>query len=614
MTPEVNGIPLSMELDTGASVSLISTNVWQSKLKRMPLESTSIVLKTYTGEKLELEGQAMVQVKYHDQEAKLPLLVIKGTGPSLLGRNWLQAIRLNWGEIKHVSSELDQLIAKFPEVFKEGLGTVKGCQVKLSVKEGAKPKFFKPRSVPFALKEAIEKDLDRLEQLGVVTKVNYSEWAAPIVVVPKPDGSVRICGDYKVTINPVLEVDHYPLPTPEDLFATVAGAKCFSKLDLSQAYQQVELKEESRKFVTVSTHRGLYQYNRLPFGVASAPAVFQKLMEQTLQGKTPADHWCKVEEVLERLNEWGFRLKRSKCSFLQSAVEYLGYRIDSEGLHTTTAKIEAILEAPKPSDLRQLRSFLGLVNYYGRFVPNLATVAHPLNNLLKQNAKWKWTSDCEKAFKLLKGELASASVLVHYDINLPIRLACDASAYGVGAVISHVLPDSSERPIAYASRSLSSAERNYSQMEREALGIIFGVKKFHKFLYGRSFTLVTDHKPLVTILSPTSPIPTLAAARLQRWALLLSAYQYTVQFRPTAKHGNADALSRLPLWTKHPEVFDPVPSAVNVLQISTLPLKAVQLKTATDEDRVLGKVRQYIVGGWPGKIDSELKVYFNRQE
>ena len=144
------------------------------------------------------------------------------------------------------------------------------------------------------------------------------------------------------------------------------------------------------------------------------------------------------------------------------------------------------------------------------------------------------------------------------------------------------MPDSSERPIAYASRSLSSAEKNYSQMEREALGIIFGVKKFHKFLYGRSFTLVTDHKPLVTILSPTSPIPTLAAARLQRWALLLSAYRYTVQFRPTAKHGNADGLSQLPLSTKHPEVFDPVPSEVNVLQINTLPVKAAHLKTATN--------------------------------
>ena len=179
VTPDVNGVPLRMELDTSASVSLISIEVWQSDLKGVPLESPRIVLKTYTGEKLEFEGQVMVQVRYQDQEATLPLLVVKGTGPSLLGRNWLQIIRLNWGEIKHVSSELDNLIAKVPEVFKEGLGTVRGCQVKLSVKEGATPKFFKPHSVPFALKETIEQDLDRLEQLQVITKVNYSEWAAP---------------------------------------------------------------------------------------------------------------------------------------------------------------------------------------------------------------------------------------------------------------------------------------------------------------------------------------------------------------------------------------------------------------------------------------------------
>ena len=210
----------------------------------------------------------------------------------------------------------------------------------------------------------------------MVTKVNYSEWAAPIAAVPKTDGRVRICGDYKVTINPVLEVDHYPLPTPEDLFATVAGTKCFSKLDLSHAYQQIELEPASRRYVTVSTHRGLYQYRRLPFGVSSAPAVFQQLMEQALQGiqgvvcylddllisgMSPQEHWNKVEEVLHRLDEWGFKLRKDKCHFLQSAVEYLGYRIDAAGLHASTAKIDAILNAPRPADVRQLRSFLGLI-------------------------------------------------------------------------------------------------------------------------------------------------------------------------------------------------------------------------------------------------------------
>ena len=285
ITPEVNGVPIEMELDTGASVTLISTRVWEQSLNKIPLETTSMVLKTYTGELLKIRGQVMVKVTYQGQEVNhLPLLVVEGSGPSLFGRNWLHKIQLNWGEIKRVSTELDRLMEKFPNLFKDGLGTVKNYQVKLSVDSNAKPKFCKPRSVPFALKEAIENDLGRLEQLGVVTKVNYSEWAAPIVAVPKTDGGVRICGDYKVTINPVLEMDRYPLPTPEDLFATVSGAKYFSKLDLSHAYQQVELEQKSRKLVTVSTHRGLYQYNRLPFEVASAPAIFQQLMEQTLQG------------------------------------------------------------------------------------------------------------------------------------------------------------------------------------------------------------------------------------------------------------------------------------------------------------------------------------------
>jgi len=169
---------------------------------------------------------------------------------------------------------------------------------------------------------------------------------------------------------------------------------------------------------------------------------------------------------------------------MQLSVEYLGYQVDAEGLHTTAGKIKAIVDAPRPCDVKQLRSFLGLVNYYGRFVPNLATVAHPLNKLLCKDVKWQWNKECDSAFSSLKKQLASQSVLVHYDVNLPVKLACDASSYGLGVVISHIMPDQSERPIAYASQSLSKAEKNYSQIEKEALSIIFGVTKFHKFLYG----------------------------------------------------------------------------------------------------------------------------------
>ena len=560
----VNSAPLRMELDTGADVTLVSENTWRAQLGSFPLKPTGVRLRTYTGEPLKVKGEAQVTVAYRNQVATLPLLVVEGSGPSLFGRNWLRKIQLDWSEVKKVTTELETLLSRYPGLFQDGLGTVKDCQVTLSVKPQAVPKFFKARAVPYALREVIEKDLERLQSLGVITKVNFSNWAAPIVTVPKPDGSVRICGDYKVTVNPVLDVDSYPLPTPEDLFATLAGGKKFSKLDLSQAYQQVCLDERSQEFVTINTHRGLYRYNRLPFGVASAPAVFQQLMEKVLQGlpgvvcyiddvlvtgRNDEEYLRNLEEVLKRLDARGFRLKKSKCHFFKPSVEYLGYRVDAEGLHATEEKVEAILSAPTPTDERQLRSFLGLVKYYGRFVSDLATIAHPLNDLLKREHAWNWSDKCEQAFCKLKEKLASTSVLVHYDINLPLKLACDASAYGVGAVISHVMSDGSERPVAYASRTLTKSEQNYPQIEKEALSIIFGVKKFHKFLYGRKFTLVTDHKPLVTILGPRSHIPTLAAARLQRWALLLAAYQYEVEFKSTDQHGNADGLSRLPLPT-----------------------------------------------------------------
>ena len=209
LEPEVNGVTLPMELDTGAPVSIISQKVWEGILSKTQLEKSDTGLKTYTGEKLQVLGQLQVQVKYGDQVQQLPLLVVAGNEPSLWGRNWLAAIRLNWAHIKQVHMGLGPLLQKCHDVFQKELGTLQGIEVKLTVREDAIPKFYKPRSVPYAMRGAIEKDLERLENLGVI---DYSDWAAPIFLVPKADGSIRIWSDYKVTINPVLQVDQYPVP------------------------------------------------------------------------------------------------------------------------------------------------------------------------------------------------------------------------------------------------------------------------------------------------------------------------------------------------------------------------------------------------------------------
>ena len=257
--------------------------------------------------------------------------------------------------------------------------------------------------------------------------------------------------------------------------------------------------------------------------------------------------------------------------------------------------------------MQLLRSFLGLTNYYGKFIPNLVTLLHPLNALLQANKEWKWTSECVKAFQAAKEQIISASVLTHYDPTLPITLAADASAYGVGAVISHVLSDNTEHPIAFASRTLTTSEQNYAQLEKETLALIFGIKKFHRYLNGRNFTLITDHKPLTTILGPKKGIPSLAAARLQRWAILLSAYDYTIHYKSTTDHGNADGLSRLPLPITTPIMDTQGATMFNIGQVQALPVTFQHIQKATRRDVILSKVFRYVIEGWPNHVPDELK-------
>ena len=401
-------------------------------------------------------------------------------------------------------------------------------------------------------------------------------------------------------------------------------------MDLSQAYQQILLDDESKHYVTINIHMGLYQYTRLPFGVASAPAIFQKAMDLILQGlpgvicyiddilvsgRTEEEQLFRLEEVLKRLKSYGLRVKKNKCAFIKESVEYLGHKVDASGLHPLSSKVEAITQAPEPQNVQQLRSFLGLLNYYGKFINNLATLLHPLNKLLQQNVKWCWSQECQMAFKQAKQKLVSSKVLAHYDIKLPIKLAADASSYGVGAVISHVYPDGTERPIAFASRTLTMAEQNYAQLEKEALGLVFGVKRFHPYLFGRSFTLVTDHRPLMTILGPKTGIPSLAAARLQRWAIVLSAYQYDIEFKRTAAHANADGLSRLPLpVTGTGDSIGVDVDVFNIAQIEALPVTFDQLEQATRRDVDLSQVWQYVQLGWPDVVQERLKPYSIRRD
>ena len=330
------------------------------------------------------------------------LYIVKGKGPNLLGRNWLEHLTLDWkalaASVNYVSTNrLEWLLHEYADVLCDKLVILNSMKAKLHVQPNAVPEFHKAHPVPFSMKDAIGQEIDHLESEGILEKVKHSEWAAPVVAVPKGNGQLRLCGDYKVTVNPVLSVEKYPLPKPEDLMSNLAGGLRFSKLNLSQAYLQIVLDQESRKYVTIATHKGFYQYTRVPFGIASTPTLFQRNMDTILQGipnticylydilvtgKSPEAHLANLEEVLKRLRQHGLRDRPSKCAFTQDSVKYLGHKIDSRGVHTTTSKVDAIQEAPISCNAQQLRSFLGLLHYYGKFIPNLSIMLHPLNRLL----------------------------------------------------------------------------------------------------------------------------------------------------------------------------------------------------------------------------------------
>ena len=371
---KVNDAPLTMELDTGAAVTVISEKLFKDLFADSSLRESHLLLKTYSGETLPIVCAMDAKVQYKQQIQELPLTIVAGDGPCLLGRDWLKHLTLNWRKIqavsRHAEGSLEYLLDKYGDLFKEELGTIKSFQAELHVKPEEKPRFFKSRPVPYALRSPNEEELDRLEREGIIDKVSHSEWATPLVAVPKPDGRVRLCGDFKITINPSLSIDQYPLPKVEDLLATLAGGMKFTKLDLTQAYLQLALHHESKKFCTINTHHGLYRHNRLPFGIASAPAQFQKVMDMILQGvpgaicyiddivvtgTTEAEHLRNLKEVFRRLQAHGVRMKKSKCCFMQDSVTYLGHQVDAESVRATPEKISVILEAPWPKNVQQLR-------------------------------------------------------------------------------------------------------------------------------------------------------------------------------------------------------------------------------------------------------------------
>lgn len=618
---KLNDRPVTMELDTGAALSVCGEGTFRRLWPADPpvLGTCAYRLKTYSGEVLSVCGEASVQVQYQQQVVCLPLVIVEGDGPCLFGRNWLDAIKLDWPAICQVGArqwvDPGPVLAEFPEVFQEGLGCYQGDPVHIGVDPDVQPRFFKARTVPLAYRAQVDAELDKQISEGLWEPVASSRWAAPLVIAPKANGSLRICGDYRLTVNKVATPYQYPLPRVEELLSKLTGATVFSKIDLKSAYNQLPLDDTSRQYLTVNTHRGLLKPNRLSFGYSSAPALFQQTLETLLagipgvgvflddvvvSGADAGSHNTALRAVLSRLQTAGLRVNREKCQFGLTEVTYLGHKVSARGVETTDDKVRAILRAPEPTSVTELRSWLGVINYYGKFLKDLSTVLAPLYSLLRQHQPWRWGDAERGAFEAGKRLLLSPPVLAHFDPKYEVVVSADASPIGIGCVLSVITP-AGERPVSFFSRTLNDTERRYSQTDREALAVVAGVRKFHYYLAGRSFRVQTDHKPLLGLIGEQKPLPVMASPRVVRWAMLLSAYDYRLEYRAGRLQGHCDALSRLPLPDRPADSLSPVPAElVHMMEVlDSSPVTAQLIRQWTARDPVVSAVYQYVQEGWP---------------
>ena len=420
-----------------------------------------------------------------------------------------------------------------------------------------------PRRIPYALRAKVDEMVEQMLDRGVI-QPSRSPWGSPIVLVAKKDGSTRFCVDYR-RLNAVTKMDVHPLPRIDDSLDLLAGSKYFTTLDLASGYWQVGMDRKSQEKTAFVTHSGLYEFRVMPFGLCNAPATFQRLMEAVLaglarnvcvvylddilvMGATFAEHLVNLSRVLTRLREAGLRLKPTKCHLVQEQVEFLGHVVSATGVSADPEKVEAVKNYPIPTDLKKLRSFLGLASYYRRFIAQFSTVAGPLHALTHKDTPFEWSTACQSAFDTLKLLLTTAPVLAFPDFSQPFLLETDASGEGLGAVLAQRQEDQSVRPIAYASRTLLSHEKNYGISELEALAVVWSVKHFRIYLYGHRCQVFTDHEALKSLLNTPHP-----SGKLARWGLALQELDLEILYRPGRVNANADALSRAPLaWTSCP--------------------------------------------------------------
>lgn len=628
-TLEINGKELTFKLDTGADVTVIPATACSTDLHGT-LTRAEKPLCGPSGETLKVKGQFTAEMRYKDKTTTQTVYVVQRLATPLLGFPAILALGLLHpvDSVKELEADMKKM---YPKVF-TGLGLLKG-EYKIKLKEGAKPYALSlPRRIPLPLYDKVKAELERMEKMGVIEPIEEpTEWCAGMVVAPKPNGKVRICSDM-THLNEYICRERHILPAVDETLAKFAGATVFTKLDATAGFWQVPLHPESVPLTTFITPFGRYCYKRLPFGISSAPEHFQRRLTQILSrlegtvchaddilvfGSTRGQHDQRLNRVLERLQQEGLTLNNDKCQFAVERVMFLGHIVTAQGIEADPEKIKAIKEMPTPKDTTDVKRFVGMVNYVGKFSPRIAELTQPLRELLKADTAWTWGTAQQRAFDGLRQELSSPTVLAQYCLNRETQVAADASSFGLGGVLSQKQPTGEWRPVAFISRSMTDAERRYAQIEKEALALTWACERFQSYLVGMDFMIHTDHKPLISLLGSRAldDLP----PRILRFRLRLLRFTYKIEHVPGKNLITADALSRAPIQTpptiQDRQLEEDVCVSVNQVlqQLPASESKLAQIKKAQESDSTCRHLKDLVQTGWPTSrkaLPADLQVYW----
>ena len=646
-----SGNMIRFQMDTGADCNVIPTGIYKKatkdwKLNNVVPSKSSIV--AYGNTHMAVRGRVRLHVSRGERDCHIVCNVVDGkTLRPILGRHAcigmqlvqildsdarykpdLKSSSVNELEAEAQTLNKQQLVSRFPQVFSKGVGRLEG-EYRIRLDEAVSPVQHPPRQVPVARREPLRNKLDNMVEAGIITPVTEpTPWVSSMVAITKKNGDLRICLDPK-DLNKAIFRENYPMPTIEDVATRLDGAKVFSIMDVQSGFWHVPLDEQSSYYTTFNTPFGRYRWLRMPFGISSAPEVFQRKMHQVAEGlkgveviaddfviigfgddlkQATEDHDRNLVAFLTRCQERNLKLSAEKIQLQQTEAHFIGHVLSGKGLRIDNMKVKAIVEMPPPSDVAGMQRFLGMVQYLSKFVPHLSDLTQPLRQLTQKSTTWNWTEDAQHAFNRIKAELSAAPVLQYYSLEKEVSLQCDASQSGLGAALLQ-----NGQPVAYASRALTPTECRYAQIEKELLSIVFACERFDTYLYGRSLvTVESDHKPLTSIQhKPLFAAPT----RLQRMLLRLQRYNLQIIYKRGEEMHLADTLSRAYLPTGAVSDFVHLLEAVD--HTEDLPVsheRLQEIRQASANDATLSRLATVIRNGWPdakSKVEACLHPYYD---